>query len=827
MKLSELLRPISERYDPIYEYPSDDRGNEELSLKTGKPTGRIQLQQLADFYAITYMYHDWLNNQTWKEPGIWDAPLKQEFKLALDYAYRNLLPAIKKDLLQKLRYCIWRELRHIYDMVQYESETAGDIKQQWLKGRRDIRAKLSKYIRDKQVVNGIIKATEAGSRNTPWYELKLGPIEDYAAYAFRDLRWPNSYGGQAWYKICLYTQALRDAATPNEIMKAVDDVVDLQHNTGTVFNKIDGYSTDNMKKFLDFKKVEHPKNLIKFVSPDVADMLRYFFREVEPGLKSKHITWDSALGKKEQPQPQAKKQTPFTSQFLDLVKNNLMDLYGDKVQTEYKKQINGKFYLRAVVGGEFYNVYCTEEEDKQAKVEIWYDGKSVKEWKIPTSQPYVSAEAVAGYLKSFVDNGGQPQQLEPAKQRCLEILGIVTNHLKDLFGGDKKIHLNTSDMTGDLYLVMEDPHVVVRCVPEGQNTKCYLSYKQDFTSLMLGQEAPVQAAAIIMNKLKKFMEEADSGKLTYPPAQPAAPEGEGNYTKIWKRLKEILEPQGFSYSSAERGFVKTFANRVFLASLSSDALSLTLVEKGKQPTQLYFASDADPEKVVGSPALFNFIVRSQTSTTQWELYKIVDHLSDTFQMNLDLNGLPNNFVKIGIEKHQFVVELVPSSTYAFGLMISVLNPWKTKLGPIIWVDEPNQGVVKQVTERIYAALNMPTGETSESLNKDNVYKVFDLILPILEKNKFEVIHQDDGSIRVATPANPDDPDSPTSGYKYYAIIDWDTLIDKLVIYHRIFHKGGSPTTKHIELEGDKISSVKTAAENVLAVLRDAGMIGPS
>jgi hypothetical protein len=60
----------------------------------------------------------------------------------------------------------------------------------------------------------------------------------------RKLGWANFYGGKNWQNICDAYLRLDDANSFNEISVAIDHVIDLEHNTGSVFSKIPGPSAD-------------------------------------------------------------------------------------------------------------------------------------------------------------------------------------------------------------------------------------------------------------------------------------------------------------------------------------------------------------------------------------------------------------------------------------------------------------------------------------------------------------------------------------------------------------------------------------------------------
>lgn len=109
----------------------------------------------------------------------------------------------------------------------------------------------------------------------------------YSDYEFVELSkicfelgsWSAAYGGKAWANICdawldLYRTAL---SQENKLYAAIDRIYDLQHNTGTVFNKVGLYYKASkgfgwIKKALDFKRYAKPHELISRITPAYKSM---------------------------------------------------------------------------------------------------------------------------------------------------------------------------------------------------------------------------------------------------------------------------------------------------------------------------------------------------------------------------------------------------------------------------------------------------------------------------------------------------------------------------------------------------------------------------
>lgn len=83
------------------------------------------------------------------------------------------------------------------------------------------------------------------------------------SFAQKDL-WQESYGGEPWQQIVKYYEILKKTEGIHEVVQVIDQIIDLEHNTGSAFNKIDHlrkknetYSFGWFTKFLD-EKAQYP-----------------------------------------------------------------------------------------------------------------------------------------------------------------------------------------------------------------------------------------------------------------------------------------------------------------------------------------------------------------------------------------------------------------------------------------------------------------------------------------------------------------------------------------------------------------------------------------
>lgn len=229
---------ITEKRDPIYEYPSS------------------AIQQTADFYAISLMYSE-------KD----DKFLDDETELAIDYAFKTIMKEMRIDFIKKLRFIILSEVSIVYDDDRYFIKKDPDYEPMLT---ADEYSQITHYLSN----IGTGKFSEFDKLD------KLDDIGRFARKIFTNLensKNDSGAGGQAWINICNGLINLENSKTLNDIMVNIDHIIDLHHNNSTAFDKLPGYDNEYID-FLFTKMNYHPRAYIKLCSPDVQDMLRSFYR---------------------------------------------------------------------------------------------------------------------------------------------------------------------------------------------------------------------------------------------------------------------------------------------------------------------------------------------------------------------------------------------------------------------------------------------------------------------------------------------------------------------------------------------------------------------
>jgi hypothetical protein len=93
------------------------------------------------------------------------------------------------------------------------------------------------------------------------------------------------YGGKPWATIAQFWAKLYTINSFNDKIVLIDNIYDLQHNTDTVFNKIEEYSKDGYKWLgiaLNFKRdIKDPFALYSKISPELRGPFAYAIKQLE------------------------------------------------------------------------------------------------------------------------------------------------------------------------------------------------------------------------------------------------------------------------------------------------------------------------------------------------------------------------------------------------------------------------------------------------------------------------------------------------------------------------------------------------------------------
>ena len=263
---------------------------------------------LYDFYLLSYLSSLILDPGTRKDVGLTGVGYSgkffgregKELDEDIQNAQRKLLPFLGTKLSQALFIAIASELRHVLDRNQ-----------QWSKFKHTDNKTFKKYIRTLRLMTDNELKDFHPTRNLERPELEVdskgrkvayqaakkaiketgGNVIDFArmsADAFNDLNWSSAYGGKAWADIAQgyidLRQALNnynpEAPSPSsesaeKLIAAIDHAFDLEHNTGTVLNKVNYFDVGGynwIKKALDDKRDADMYSIASKASSDMRKL---------------------------------------------------------------------------------------------------------------------------------------------------------------------------------------------------------------------------------------------------------------------------------------------------------------------------------------------------------------------------------------------------------------------------------------------------------------------------------------------------------------------------------------------------------------------------
>lgn len=253
---------------------------------------------MADFYMLSFIstinFDALLKPSIQRPQGIVSAIRGEKYKEDIQYAKETLFPALKTQMLNDTFYAIVTELRHAFEPlallkpwqlagkdVPKTAERGKEMEQiqnrlenipPWFyqmakdyratyKGK-DLFEKSESYYRAYKFVVGWLT-----KNNISFARLVTAAENVFSIWTI----WDEEYGGSAWSNIC--TAWLQLNASGNDLNKQavyIDHIYDLEHNNGTVFNKIQRYAGPSeydpfkwIKEFLDYKaQVKNPYELL-------------------------------------------------------------------------------------------------------------------------------------------------------------------------------------------------------------------------------------------------------------------------------------------------------------------------------------------------------------------------------------------------------------------------------------------------------------------------------------------------------------------------------------------------------------------------------------
>jgi len=215
-----------------------------------------------DFYALAYLQSLQLDpeakgSDSFKGASQTSFTTRDSVSRDVEHAAGVLIPYLRKELSNATFLSICAEIRHLFDNHQSPEfwQTMTNHRLFRLYARKQAEAVSS--ISNLPGVNRPVR-TPPVSGTQPGYDKAMkaaiwaikkggstmGEFVRLARYAFQRGHWSSSYGGKAWANICDGWEMLNSDKS-NDLKSAavaIDHVFDMQHNTGTVLNKVQEYA---------------------------------------------------------------------------------------------------------------------------------------------------------------------------------------------------------------------------------------------------------------------------------------------------------------------------------------------------------------------------------------------------------------------------------------------------------------------------------------------------------------------------------------------------------------------------------------------------------
>jgi hypothetical protein len=248
---------------------------------------------LFDFYALSWAFSSGLPDEG-QAPGT-DMMGRQtasffgrsNIKDDIRAAFETLLPNLQRELLDATFISICAEMRHLSDRPQ--SALVNELTKEQVSFTRKLVRRVSspgnmpRFERPPEEKGGsspdYSAAVDAVRRTMKEMNWTDAAFVQYAGICYDKGSWSSSYGGRAWKGITDGWLRLNSAKNSRERAVAIDHVYDLQHNTGTVFNKVKRYAIGGgygwLKKALDMKaSVENVGTLLPKCSSQAKKIVR-------------------------------------------------------------------------------------------------------------------------------------------------------------------------------------------------------------------------------------------------------------------------------------------------------------------------------------------------------------------------------------------------------------------------------------------------------------------------------------------------------------------------------------------------------------------------
>jgi len=372
-----------------YDYPSEN-------------TTKSWKQRIADFYILDLLNYTLEPKGPVRHPKE-VIPAHSFLQEWVSTAYKTLVDNFSRDLYEALRFSIASELSHVFNINSL-----------------DYMAKRFPEIAENEQLFNSEASYSTRYTNLKEFESKTGvSIEEWGVRIFNNVNWRSGYGGKPWEDISKSTIDLKHSPSG----ELIDHIIDLEHNTGSVFNKNPWYNI-SITKLIELKAEKDPSFWAGVASPSVQGIFRVISRQFDKELGEV----DDEPTKEKDPLPRLRSKSPAQRVYLVA----LNKIKGRWVGNE--EIVQGMFRRMKDYPIDFVKVKCLEAEETIKKDPQWaYNyAKDVIGGRWPEAEEYIKRDAVSIYYYArFVIKGRWPEAEEIIKKYPI----WAYHYANDVIGG--------------------------------------------------------------------------------------------------------------------------------------------------------------------------------------------------------------------------------------------------------------------------------------------------------------------------------------------------------------------------------------------------------
>ena len=324
-------------------------------------------KQLYDFYMLSYLKSFSMfdvdraetRNKTGYDPKQFSVIRPDENEMdnedkidrMIKEASNQLLPVLKENLLEAVFFSLCAEIRHVFDrnVVNDILEIVKNLGEEYVSGFKKYAKEFTlrnsertqPLMRRPEDIHPDLKVMQNNYKSSYYAALKSGLSKPQFVRLMEELYkralWSSSYGGTAWANICKGWTKLNEAQNDQQLTLYIDHIYDLQHNTGTVFNKVESYAKQGsynwLAKALDHKaKIKSPHEIVNKISSSLRKLALRAIKN-KTGKTLDQFKQEAPIEDKEEENPSERDtlndKQYFKSQLINSLNKDINEIDGD------------------------------------------------------------------------------------------------------------------------------------------------------------------------------------------------------------------------------------------------------------------------------------------------------------------------------------------------------------------------------------------------------------------------------------------------------------------------------------------------------------------